>query len=376
MAYTTINKPNLHFNTVTWTGDSTTPKTITGVGFQPDLIWGKDRSSAYSHQLFDAVRGFGSEKELTANANLAEGGQNADTYGYLSGVTSDGFTTVKGSDAAGYDYWNESPDNYVAWNWKASNTTAVSNTAGTISSTVSANTTSGFSIFTYTGTGAGTATVGHGCSSEPKFVFIKNRTNASGWVTYHYGAGATGLYNPNQASLILNGTNASANPASGGYLSDGYFSNVNSTTITLRDVNNANNVNATSNNYVGYAFAEVKGYSKFGSYTGNGSTDGTFVYTGFKPAFIMIKNTTVGDGWQLIDAKRNVTNGYNNSRLEANNANTESVNSTWTLVDLLSNGFKQRYTDNIMNASGSTYIYMAFAEQPLVGTNNVPATAR
>ena len=361
MAYTTINKPNLHFNTVTWTGDSTTPKTITGVGFQPDLIWGKDRSQAYSNQLFDAVRGFGSEKELTANSTLAEGGQNADTYGYLSGVTADGFTAVKGSDAAGYDYWNESPDTYVAWNWKA-NGAGSANTAGTISSTVSANTTSRFSIVSYTGNGTSGATVGHGLGVAPAFTIVKNRsTGGRNWQGFHQSLG-------NTKSHLLNSTEVPRTNA--------VFWNNTSPTSTVITLGNDADVNESGQTFIAYCFAEVKGFSKFGSYVGNGSTNGTFVYTGFKPAFMMIKNTTVADGWQLIDAKRNITNGYNNSRLEANTSGAENVNNTWTLVDLLSNGFKQRYTDNIMNASGSTYIYMAFAEQPLVGTNNVPCTAR
>ena len=358
MAYTTINKPTDYFKTIIYSGTGSN-QTIT-TGFKPDFVWTKRRNGAYSNELQDAIRGVtktnytdNSGAEDTTSTNI----QSFNSTGYVQG-------TGVGVNASG--------GTYVSWNWSASGTTPVSNTSGTISSTVSANTTSGFSIFTYTGTGASTTTVGHGCSSEPKFVIIKNRSNASGWVTYHYGAGATGLGNPNQASLILNGLNASANPASGGYLSDGYFSNVNSTTITLRDVNNANNVNATGNNYVGYAFADVKGFSKFGSWIGNGSADGTFVYTGFKPAYVLLKNANGTNQWLIFDNTRepaNVMGDY----LEAN---SNAAQATFDGFDFVSNGFKMRTSNNAFNASSNNYIYIAFAEQPLVGTNNVPCTAR
>lgn len=358
MPYATINKPNLHFNTVTWTGDSTTPKTITGVGFQPDLIWGKDRNLAYSHQLFDAVRGFGSEKELTANATLAEGGQNADTYGYLSGVTSDGFTTVKGSDAAGYDYWNESPDNYVAWNWKA-NGAGSANTAGTISSTVSANTTAGFSIVSYTGTGSN-ATVGHGLGVAPKMVIVKGRSFAGDWKVYNSNVGATfqGFLNGNDAFQGSSPT----------------IWNSTAPTSTVFSIGTNSGINTSGGTIIAYCFAEVKGYSKFGSYTGNGSADGTFVYTGFKPAFIMAKASSTTGQWSMCDNRRGTANTANGEFLFAEDSGaTNSAPANW---DFLSNGLKARAGYAAHNTSGVTYIYMAFAEQPLVGTNNVPATAR
>jgi len=361
MPYTTINKPNTQFNTVLWTGNGGT-QTITGVGFQPSLVWGKSRSVNYEQSWIDFVRG--GTKYLFSNGNSAE----STDANAITSFNADGFS-IGSSPYIG----NANGATYVGWNWLASNSTT-SNTSGAISSTVSSNTTNGFSIFTYTGTGASITTVGHGCSSEPKFVIVKNRSGTGAWVTYHYGAGATGLGNPNQASLILNGTNASANPASGGYLSDGYFSNVNSTTITLRDVNNANNVNATSNNYVGYAFAEVKGFSKFGSYIGNKLDDGVFVYTGFKPAFILFKNTVRTDqNWVLQDNKINSYNGSYNFLVP--NSNIAQASGSSVGVDFLSNGFKMRGSDDATN-DDVLMIYAAFAEQPLVGTNNVPATAR
>lgn len=369
MAYTTINKSTDYFNTVLYSGNNTANRSITGVGFNPDLVWIKGRSgtyaAGYNHFLFDTVRGVG--KQIYTSDNGAE----ATNLNNLYSFNSDGFSLGQsGVDAV----TNGSSTEFVAWNWRGSDSSAVTNNSGSITSTVSANTTNGFSIFTYTGTGASTTTVGHGCSSEPKLVIVKNRSGTGAWVTYHYGAGATGLGNPNQASLILNGTNASANPASGGYLSDGYFSNVNSTTITLRDVNNANNVNANGNNYVGYAFAEVKGFSKFGSYTGNKLDDGVFVYTGFKPAFILFKNTVRTDqNWVLQDNKINSYNGSYNFLVP--NSNIAQASGSSVGVDFLSNGFKMRGSDDATN-DDVLMIYAAFAEQPLVGTNNVPATAR
>ena len=168
-----IDKPNLHFNTTIWTGDNTTPKTFTTGTFKPDLLWGKIRSQAYNHQLFDTTRGAGSDKELVSSSTGAEGASNGEVYGYVSAFTSTGFTFTKGSDSAGYDYWNESPDTYVAWTWKANGGTTSSNSDGSITSTVQANTTAGFSIVTWTGSGAN-ATIGHGLGVVPAMIIVKN----------------------------------------------------------------------------------------------------------------------------------------------------------------------------------------------------------
>jgi hypothetical protein len=354
MAYSNIDKPSKYFNTITWTGDSTTPKTITGVGFQPDLIWGKDRSQSYSHQLFDAVRGFGSEKELTANATLIEGGQNADTYGYLSGVTADGFTTVKGTDPAGYDYWNESPDNYVAWNWLGANST-VSNTSGSITSTVSANTTSGFSIVTWVDS-ASTYTVGHGLGVAPKFIILKDRGT-----TYNWDVGCDSIGWANR--LILNSTSASG---------AGYWNSTAPTSSVFTYIGNG------TSNMVAYCFAEVKGFSKFGSYKGNGAVDGPFVYTGFKPAFVVIKRSDGTGNWIMFDNKRP---NYNviPFGLFPNSNNAEVNDVQYYGFDLLSNGFKIRNTvayGGEYNEPNGNMIYMAFAENPFVSSKSIPTTAR
>lgn len=358
MAYATINKGSSYFNTITYTGTGSS-NSLTGVGFQPDWVWIKQRSGATWHNLYDVLRG--TTKALATNDNGADDTRSTG----LTAFNSDGFTVGSDNNA------NGSSNTYVAWNWLA-NGAGVSNTQGSITSTVSSNTTNKFSIFTYTGTGASVTTVGHGCSSEPKFVIVKNRSSTGAWVTYHTGAQA-GLTLPNQASLILNGTNASANPASGGYLSDGYFSNVTSTTITLRDVNNANNVNTNGNNYIGYAFADVKGFSKFGSYTGNGNADGTFVYTGFKPALVLQKTTSTTSDWNIVDNKRSTYN-VNNLRLNPNTSSAESTSPNY--CDLLSNGFKFRASSSGINGSGETNIYAAFAENPFVLTDGTPVTAR
>jgi len=350
-----INKPDEYFNTVLNTGDDTSPKSITGVGFQPDLVWTKSRTSGTTnHTLFDSVRGAGSNKELSSNSSTAEGGNQSSNYGYLSSFDSDGFTATSGS--IGANYFNQSGETYVNWNWLASNSTA-SNTDGSITSTVSANTTSGFSIVSYTGTGSN-ATVGHGLGATPKFVTIKNRTTSGwSWKTHHV------AITPSQR-LHLN-TNDGATTETTAF-------NSTAPTSSVFSVGTSVGTNGSSNNYIAYCFAEKKGFSKFGSYTGNGNADGTFVYTGFKPAFVIIKKTDGADNWTINDNKRV---GYNvdNNELFANLSNAEDTND---VLDLLSNGFKLRHTAGRHNTSGGTYIYMCFAESPFVTSTGIPTTAR
>ena len=336
-----INKPSEYFNTVTWTGNGST-QSITGVNFQPDLNWSKKRTAGNEHALVDAVRG--ATKTIYSNLTNAEGTQ-------LSGLTSfdsDGFSIGSSGE------YNDSGQPYVGWNWLA-NGSGASNTDGSITSTVSASTTSGFSIVSYTGTGAN-ATVGHGLGSAPKMVIVKRLSNISSWSVYN-----STLGNSNQLYLNLDWASTSSTTW-----------NNTSPTSSVFSLSSDNGVNASGNNFIAYCFAEKKGYSKFSSYTGNGSTDGTFIYTGFKPAFVLLKcSSTTGD-WQLIDTKRSTFNVCN-LRLQANLSDAEAGSDT---IDILSNGFKQRNTFGNFNSSGATYIYMAFAEEPLVGTNNVPATAR
>ena len=346
-----INKPSDYFNTILWSGNSST-NALTGVGFQPDWVWVKERSSISNHQTYDSVRG--TTKQLEPNTTGAEGT-------ISTGVTSfdtDGFTVGNNSDL------NSSGETYVGWNWLASNTTA-SNTDGSITSTVSANTTSGFSIVSYTGTGAN-ATVGHGLGSAPKIIIVKNRTDSgTGFYTYVDALG-------NANGLFLNDTSGSL----------GFSSVWNSTSPTndVFTVHTNNGVNGSGDNIIAYCFAEKKGYSKFGSYAGNGSSDGSFIYTGFKPAWILVKAiNTSGENWTLYDSKRNGINADTidtaNRSLRPNTNDNEATASGY-YMDILSNGFKFRNNSGSINTNGYNYFYMAFAEQPLVGTNNIPCTAR
>jgi hypothetical protein len=342
MAYTTINKPSEYFNTKLYTGTGST-QSITGVGFQPDFLWIKSRGLARSNQINDAVRGAG---KILATDNSSAEFTDTDR---ITTLDSDGFTL--GSN----DNVNGSSDNLVSWNWLA-NGAGVSNTDGSITSTVSANDTAGFSIVKYTGTGSA-GNVGHGLSTAPK-VLINKALSSQDWFVGHSSIGFTKF-------LKLNETNAEST-------NSGIWNNIAPTTDHFT-INSANgNTNSTGVEYITYCFSEVKGFSKFGSYTGNGNADGTFVYTGFKPAFLIIKRTDTVDGWFMFDNKRNTSNVIDKYLL----ANTSASESTFTFLDMLSNGFKNRTTSGASNTSGGTYIYMAFAENPLVGTNNIPATAR
>jgi len=342
-----INKPTDYFNTVTYTGNGGT-QSITGVGFQPDFVWTKNRSSATNHYITDVVRG--ATETLRTNTTGAESTQS----GGLTSFDSDGFSI--GSDNA----INQSGNNLVGWSYLAGGT-ASSNTDGSITSSVSASTTSGFSIVSWTGTGA-SGTIGHGLGVAPDVMIIKNRDNTNGWIVYH-----SGLTAPATSLLLLNTTDAVYTGVSDWQST--------APTSSVFSVSNATGVNNTSEKYIGYCFAEKKGFSKFGSYTGNGSTDGAFVYTGFKPAFVIIKNSsTGGTHWRLTDSTRYPDNLTNTTELYPSSSAAETTNEP--TFDFLSNGFKLRGDTVYKNGSGQTYIYMAFAENPLVGTNNIPATAR
>jgi len=345
-----INKPDTYFNTVLWTGDGTT-KNITGVGFQPDLVWAKKRSATGFHAWCDSVRG--GTKNIFSNSSGAEETSATD---WILSFASDGF----GVNSAGN--LNQSAATYVGWNWLASNTTA-SNTDGSITSTVSANTTSGFSIVSYTGTGVGnSATIGHSLGVAPSMIIVKSRDSTGrGWIVYHKSLGAT-------KKLDLNDTTA-ATTSSGNW-------NDTEPTSTVFSVGTGGDTN-TTDNFIAYCFAEKKGFSKFGSYTGNGSTDGPFIYTGFKPAFVLLKRTdTSGNPWLLNDNKRDAFNFCRKNLFPDTSGAEADVTGEGGTIDILSQGFKLRSLGTTLNGSGSTYIYMAFAENPLVGTNNIPATAR
>ena len=352
MAYTTINKSSDYFNTKLYTGNGST-NNITGVGFKPDMTWLKKRNGTANHHLVDAVRGVG--YYLYPNLNNTQGGNGS---ALLTSFNTDGFTLDSGADS------NASGATGVGWSWKAgnlSNGTGVSNTDGSITSTVSANTTSGFSIVSYTGNGTDGATVGHGLTS-PKLVLIKDRDNATPWLMYGY---PNHPAFPNDGSLIkLNENSAMVTDDSTTELSIG------SSTVTFVDAGSA--INANSTQFIMYCFQEKKGFSKFGSYVGNGSTNGSYIHLGFKPAFVMVKRTDSTANWQILDNKRNTYNPWNTALFP----DTNDPDTTDYSTDHLSNGFKLRVTTTSRNGSGASYIYMAFAENPFVSSSGVPATAR
>jgi len=345
MAYTVVDKGSKYFNTVLYTGTGSAIS-VTGVGFKPDWVWQKARSVAYEHNLYDIVRGTATLVSNLTNAENPNGASDFSTY------NADGFTL---NQSANYELSNNGTT-YVTWNWLGGGT-GVSNTQGSITSTVSANTTSGFSIVSYTGNSV-SATVGHGLGVAPKFIIIKHRNDSDDWTCYHTSLGSS-------QRIQLNNTGASSALSWGGSPTSSVFYLLGG---------GATAVNVTGGTYIAYCFAEVKGYSKFGSYTGNGNADGTFVYTGFKPAYVMIKRSDSSPYyWNVLDNKRNT---YNPERL-ALFPNVDEVEYDYTnFADFLSNGFKLRFTGAGANASGGTYIYMAFAESPIVSSKGIPTTAR
>jgi len=346
MAYTTINKSTDYFNTKLYTGNGSAGHSITGVGFQPDWVWIKQRDIAENNETYDAVRGV--TKAIFTDSTSVEVTQSAG----LASFNSDGFTV------GNRDNVNKNSGTYASWNWKA-NGQGSSNTDGSINTTyTSVNTTAGFSISTYTGTGSA-ATVGHGLGVLPSMIIIKSRSKSGqNWITWHK------AFTGNNEYVELNTTDAK----------DTYdmIDNTSNTTSVFA-ISGDGNVNESGATYVAYCFAEKQGYSKFGSYTGNGSNDGVFVYTGFRPEFLIVKRTDSSAGWSMVDSKRDT---YNSAikRLIPSGTNAENT-SLDPFVDLLSNGFNMQAGSTAFNGSGGNYIYIAFG-QSLVGTNNVPCTAR
>lgn len=332
----TIENGSKHMQAVLYTGTGAT-QTISGLNFQPDLIWIKSRSGATDHKLTDSVRGV--TKSLESNTTDAEA---TDTNG-VTAITSTGFTL--GSDSV----YNNSGATYVAWCWQAGQGTTSSNTSGSITSTVSVNASAGFSIVTYTGTGAN-ATIGHGLGVAPKMVIVKCRNTAGeSWQVYHSGLTSAAY------RIRLNATDAQDSQPT--------MWNSTAPTSSVFSVGTATGTNASTQTYVAYCWADINGFSKLGSYIGNGSTDGIFVNTGFRPKYILIKRTDAATyQWAIWDTTRNTFNAAN-SNLWADSAEVETT-STGYDVDILSNGFKLRTTNVARNASGGNYIYAAFAENP------------
>jgi hypothetical protein len=329
-------KPSQHFNTVLYSGTGSV-QTISGVGFQADFTWIKSRSNADTHTAFDILRQYGL---LYPNTTQVEGNTGG---GWLRSWASDGFDV----DVAGPI--NTNNQTYVSWNWRA-NGSGSANSNGSTNSTVSANTDAGFSIVSYTGTGSN-ATVGHGLSVAPEMVIVKSRSSVESWICYTEATGNTGY-------LPLNATSA--------FSSSSTMFNNTSPTASLFTVGTNNATNSNTQTYIAYCFHSVDDYSKVGSYVGNGSTDGTFIYTGFRPAYVMWKETSAGThGWMIHDNARSTYNPSSNY-LRAESAAPEG---SYPFADFTSNGFKQRHTSTWANGNGVNYIYIAFAETPFKYSN-------
>ena len=345
MAYS-IN-PKDYFNTVLYTGNGST-NNITGVGFQPDWIWCKERSQTESNMLHDVHMNAGDY----IRSNTADGLSNSGEM--FKSITSTGFTVGTRSEV------NENSQTYVNWSWKGGGTPSANNVGATASS-VSVNTTSGFSVVTWTGTGSAT-TVGHGLGATPELIIIKNKTDSVNWMFF-----TRAMIAPSATNKEFFELNATA-----GLQANGSATTFTSTSDTTFGVGTDNKLNGSGDAMVAYVFAPKKGFSKFGKYTGNGNADGTFVYTGFRPAFVIQKQQATRD-WTTADNRR--ANSFNaiNARLNPNTSNSEGANN---LIDFVSNGFKCRGTESNSNTSNGTYLYLAFAENPIVGSNNVPGVAR
>jgi len=366
MAYTNIDKPEDFFSATLYTGDGSADQSMTGAGFKPDFLWIKRRNASERHVLTNVAMGVsdGAYKWLDS----------ADTHVEFSGGTgvasfdSDGFT-IKTSDTT----WNASGSTYVFWSWKANGGTTTSKSSATVSGNVTTpcvqqvNTDAGFSILTYTASTsyAGTEThLEHGLGVGPKVLIVKRRNSSAEWAVYHAENGASP--SAGYGYLVLNSTAATATSST-------YWLNTPAeSNATLLAFGNNAATGADGGEYVCYAFAEKQGYSKFGKYVGNGNANGPFVYTGFKPAFVMIKRTDSTANWDMFTGEISTFNIVSD-RLRANLSNAEDDQ---TGCDFLSNGFKWRNTNDSKNTSGATYIFMCSAENPFVTSTGVPATAR
>ena len=358
MAYTGVNKSTNFFNTLLYSGNGST-NSITGVNFQPDWTWIKTRNlSGYNHNVYDAVRG--------VTKLLKPSGTNAEITSAtsLTAFDSDGFSF----GGTGTGEINQSNGTYASWNWKA-NGQGSSNTDGSINTTyTSVNNTAGFSISSYTGTGAN-ATIGTGLTSKPACVIIKNLTDGgTEWMIGHQGL-ATNAFSSNKY-IHFNTATTSTNSSS--------WNSTEPTSNGIVSLGNGSYLNGSGKNYICYAFTETPGFSKFSDYIGNANADGPFLYCGFKPAFIILKNTVDGaKNWEMLDNKRPST-GQNpaDDLLFPDTVDAESTSQTDRLVDFVSNGIKIRGNSAQMNGNGQKFIFMAFAAAPIVGTNDIPANAR
>ena len=352
-------QPSDFFSTKLYTGTAA-ELAITGVGFQPDMTWIKSRSIVKNHYLYDTARG--ATKNLAVNDTDAEG----TTAEGLKSWQSDGFTLgTSGGE-------NTSSATYVSWNWKGGTTSGIT-TDGSTTITPSAysfSATSGISIVKYSGNNTSGAKVAHGLGAVPEMIIVKTTNTANEWNIYHKGVAAT---SPEDYYMTF---------TTGARTDDSSRWNDTAPDAVNFTLGNAAAVNGSSNTMVAYCFAPKNGYSKFGKYWGNGQTEtaSTFIYTGFKPNFVMVKKSNLTQEWQMTDSVRDDTvSGIGNgggARLLAQSNAAESTNSTWALINKYSNGFQLNHSDGVVNGSGDEYIYMAFAEFPIVSSNDVPTVAR
>ena len=351
MAFTTINDSSAHFQVTLYTGTGSN-QSITNGGnsnLQPDWVWVKDRSTTNDHKITDSSRLANSKPSLTLESNTTNAQYDDADPMSTDSFDSDGFTIGTNGN------YNTNTNTYVAWQWKANGGTTSSNTSGNITTTVQANTTAGFSIVTWEGANS-TATLGHGLGAVPELIISKCIDTTQEWGVYHKDVG-------NDDYLHLN--EAADEQDNAAYWND------TTPTSTVWSVGNSGPTNDNGDSMIAYVFTPIQGYSKFGSYVGNGNADGTFVYTGFKPAWVLTKGGS--DDWCIIDNKRNAFNP-GSKRLFPNTNAAESTTADW--MDFLSNGFKPRVSDGKHNGNGTTYFYIAFAEHPFVSSKGVPVTAR
>ena len=350
MAYTTIDDPSAFFQTALYTGNSGT-LAVTNDGnsdLQPDLVWTKKRSDTSHNTLVDSSRG--ATKQIYSNLTAAE-----ETVSGVTAFNTDGFTLGSNGTA------NLNGATFVGWQWKANGGTTATNNDGSTASTVQVNQDAGFSIITYTGTGSET-TFGHGLGVAPEVIIAKKRGGSASWVVWFK------AFNNSDGYLVLNATDKMEEATT-------IFTNTDPTSSVIT-LGSSSTVNQNTVTHLMYAFSPKQGYSKFGKYVGNGNANGTFVYTGFKPAFVMIKPTSYTEAWVIIDAERNP---YNQAMLQLNpNSSGAEYNgaSVTNGIDILSNGFKVRTSRTELNTSGGSLIYMAFAENPFVTSTGAPTTAR
>ena len=350
MAYTTIDKSTDYFETITYTGNGSSLE-VNGLDFQPDWVWIKKRSNAANSMVYDSVRGV--KKHLHTNTKDTEVSEADDDIG-LNSFDSDGFTVKVNGNT------NTNTHTFASWNWKAgtaaSGNTSGSGTAKTFSS--SSSSTAGFSIVKYIGNGTTNHAIPHGCGAAPTMIIVKTTTKSNqAWPVDNRQV--------NGVMYLDETSNA------GSYGDDNPFTSV-APTSSVFSVGSPGNTNYNDDTYIAYCFANIKGYSKFGSYIGNGNANGPFIYLGFKPAFLMVKLSSGTDDWQILDNKRsphNIVGGY--LRPNASGATTDN-----DVIDFTSNGFKLRTSAGSWNPNNGTFVYMAFAENPLVTSTGIPGTAR